>query len=63
MGTLAIDFGRTVFTDAEAHAYLKISRAKFYQLVSAKLIRPIKIGTRTVVMGAELERFLQSQAA
>ena len=63
MGIPAIDFGHTVFTAAETHAYLKISRAKFHQLESAKLIRPIKIGIRTVVMGAELARFLQSQAA
>jgi len=52
------------FTIGEAAQYLRISRALLYQLIRNGRIRTVKIGTRTIIRGAELERFLdQHQAA
>lgn len=51
------------FTVIEAAKHLKISRAYFYKLVAAKKIRVAKLGTRTIVPGPEVLRFLQDTAA
>jgi excisionase family DNA binding protein len=51
------------FTVSEAAQYLRISRAFFYQLIRSGRIRTVKIGTRTIVRAAELERFLDRQQA
>ena len=50
-------------TVCEAAQYLRISRALFYQLIRNGRIKTIKIGARTIVRGAELERFLDQQQA
>ena len=54
---------RPCFTINEAAQYLRISRALLYQLIREGRIKPVKIGTRTIVRGAELERFLDQQQA
>jgi excisionase family DNA binding protein len=51
------------FTVSEAAQYLRISRALLYQLIRSGRIRTVKIGTRTIVRGAELGRFLDQQQA
>jgi len=51
------------FTVTEAAQYLRISRALLYQLIRKGRIKTIKIGARTIVRGAELERFLDQQQA
>jgi len=60
-----VDFepGQPCFTIGEAAQYLRISRALLYQLIRQGRIKTIKIGTRTIVRGAELERFLDQQQA
>lgn len=45
------------FTVTEASAHLRIGRTVFYRLVAEGKLRPIKIGGRTIVTGAELVRF------
>jgi excisionase family DNA binding protein len=58
--TDTIDFNREIFSVAEAAAYLKISRALIYKLIAAKRLKPFKVGTRTLFLGAELARFVES---
>lgn len=47
----------------EAANYLRVSRALLYKLIHDGRIKTIKIGTRTIIRGAELERFLDQQEA
>ena len=54
---------RPCFTVGEAAQYLRISRALLYQLIRKGRIKTVKIGARTIVRGAELERFLDQQQA
>jgi excisionase family DNA binding protein len=54
---------RPCFTVNEAAQYLRISRALLYQLIRQGRIKTVKIGARTIVRGAELERFLDRQQA
>jgi excisionase family DNA binding protein len=49
------------FTVCEAADYLRISRALVYKLIRQGRIQTVKIGKRTIVRGAELERFLDQQ--
>ncbi len=51
------------FTVGEAAQYLRISRALLYQLIRQGRIKTVKIGARTIVRSAELERFLDEQQA
>jgi len=51
------------FTISEAAHYLRISRALFYKLIRDGRIKTVKIGARTIVRSAELERFLDQQQA
>jgi len=51
------------FKISEAAQYLRISRALLYQLIRQGRIKTVKIGTRTIIRGAELERFLDQQQA
>jgi excisionase family DNA binding protein len=60
---MSIDPARPCFTVSEAAQYLRISRALLYQLIRKGRIRTVKIGARTIVRGAELERFLDQQQA
>jgi excisionase family DNA binding protein len=54
---------RPCFTINEAAQYLRISRAFLYKLIHEGRIRTVKVGARTIVRGAELERFLDQQQA
>jgi len=49
------------FSVNEASSYLRISRALLYKLIHDGRIKTVKIGTRTIIRGAELERFLDQQ--
>lgn len=51
------------FTINEAAQYLRISRALLYKLIREGRIQTVKINSRTIVRGAELERFLDQQQA
>lgn len=51
------------FTINEAAAHLRISRAMLYKYIAANKIRPVKLGTRTIIRGAEIERFLDAAQA
>lgn len=53
-----LDLTQQVFTVAEAAAHLKISRALLYKFIGAGDLRTIKLGTRTLIRGAELDRFV-----
>jgi excisionase family DNA binding protein len=57
------DIGDCVFTIPEAAAHLKISRAFIYRLIGDGKLKPSKIGSRTIVPGAEIRRFMKSLAA
>jgi excisionase family DNA binding protein len=48
------------YTINEAADYLRISRSMIYRLVEAKKLTLRKIGSRSIVIGAELTRFLDS---
>jgi excisionase family DNA binding protein len=51
------------FTVIEAARHLKVSRSYLYQLIAAKKIKVAKLGSRTIVPGAEIQRFVKSLAA
>jgi excisionase family DNA binding protein len=50
------------FTVKEAASHLKISRSFLYQLIRDKQIKTAKLGTRTIVPGVEVQRFVQALA-
>ena len=50
--------GRIAFTPREACEALRIGRTKFYELLAAREIKAIALGGKTLILGAELERFL-----
>ncbi len=54
---------RACFTVTEAAEFLRISRALLYQLIRQGRIKTVKIGARTIIRLAELERFLDQQQA
>jgi excisionase family DNA binding protein len=58
-----IAFNDRVFSISEAADHLRISRSFIYALVNEARLRPIKIGTRAVITGAEISRFLASAAS
>jgi excisionase family DNA binding protein len=51
------------FTILEACGHLRISRSFLYQLISEKRIKHVKLGSRTLIPGAEIQRFMKSIAA
>lgn len=55
--------GRPCFTINEAAQYLRISRAFLYKLIHEGRLKTVKIGKRTIVRAAEIERFLDQQQA
>lgn len=46
----------------EAADHLRISRAALYRLMRERRIKPVKIGSRTIFRGSELDRFLNDAA-
>ncbi len=50
------------FTIVEAASHLKVSRSQLYKLIGAKQIKIAKVGTRTIVPGAEVVRFVKALA-
>jgi len=52
------DLSDCQFTIAEAAAHLRVSRSYLYELIGEKRIKPVKLGKRTLVQGAELRRFM-----
>ena len=57
------DFQHKNFSIQEAADHLRISRSFVWKLISQKRLRPLKVGSRTIVSGAEIERFLQEENA
>jgi len=57
----SIDFRYLSFSVSEAAAHLRISRALIYKLIAAGKLTPSKIGNRTIITGAEIERLTQSE--
>lgn len=57
------DITQCQFTVAEAADHLRVSRSYVYELIAEKKIRPVKLGKRTLVQGAELYRFMRSLAS
>lgn len=51
------------FTIIEAARHIKVSRSFFYQLIRDKQIKTAKLGSRTIVPGAEVHRFVKSLAS
>jgi excisionase family DNA binding protein len=47
-----------LFSVAETAGKLRISRAMVFKLVRQGKLRPVRIGTRTLFAGSELERFI-----
>jgi len=48
------------FTILEAAAHLRVSRAFLYKLIRSGDLRIIKMGTRSIIRGSELTRFLDA---
>jgi excisionase family DNA binding protein len=57
------DFQYKNFSIQEAAIHLRISRSFVWKLISQKRLRPLKVGTRTILTGAEIERFLREENA
>ena len=49
------------FSVAEAAEYLRIGRSQIYKLIRNGQLVPFKIGDRTLLTLAELERFVAAQ--
>jgi predicted DNA-binding transcriptional regulator AlpA len=58
-----IAFENRVFSAVETAEHLRISRSMLYKLVGTKDLTPVRIGTRTLFTGREIERFLAVRAA
>ena len=56
----ALTFEHHVFSVSEAAEHLRISRSFLYRLFETGKIKPVKIGKRTIVTGAEIMRFLNA---
>jgi excisionase family DNA binding protein len=57
------DFKYYQFTVTETAHHLRISRAFLYKLIAAGRIRPVKLGARTLISGAEIERLMNASAS
>ena len=60
MDHFQIDFEHRQFSVDEAAAHLRISRSLLYKFISYNAIRPVKLGGRTIISGAEISRFLKA---
>jgi excisionase family DNA binding protein len=52
------DLESSNFTVIEAAQHLRVSRCALYKLIRDESIRPVKIGSRTIIPGSELKRFV-----
>jgi excisionase family DNA binding protein len=59
---LAIDFSDRCLTIDESALHLTVSRGMIYKLVGEGRLRPIKLGTRTLIRGADIEELLRTGA-
>ena len=59
---MEIEFRNRNFTILEAADHLRISRSMVYRLIEAKRLVPRKIGSRTIITGAELLRCVEGAA-
>ena len=50
------DFRTKCFSVREAAEHMRISRSMLYKLIGARRLIPVKIGSRTIITGAEIER-------
>ena len=53
---------RLAYSPSEGAQVLGISRSKIYELIAARDLKVIKLGSRTLVLHSELVRFLASLA-
>ena len=53
-----IEFGRLLFSVPEAAQHLRISRTMIFKLLRQGKLTPTKIGTRTLISGAAIDRLL-----
>ena len=57
------DIADCQFTIVEAAKHLKISRSYLYQLISYNKIKIAELGSRTIIPGVEVRRFVKATAA
>jgi excisionase family DNA binding protein len=62
MSTSDVDFQHRLFSVGEAAAYLRISRTMIFKLLRQRKLTPTKIGTRTLISGAAIDRLLADTA-
>ena len=62
MNTTEVDFHRRLFSVGEASDYLRISRTMVFKLLRQGKLTPTKIGTRTLISGAAIDRLLAETA-
>jgi len=55
-----LEFDRRLFTIAEAAEYLRISKTMVFKLIREGRLTSTKIGTRTLIRGAAIERLLEA---
>ena len=53
-----IEFGRLLFSVSEAAQHLRVSRTMIFKLLREGKLKPTKIGTRTLISGAAIDRLL-----
>jgi excisionase family DNA binding protein len=58
-----IEFARRLFSVPEAADLLRISRTMIFKLFREGKLTPTKIGTRTLISGAAIERLLGAETA
>ena len=57
-----IEFERRLFSVSEAAQHLRISRTTIFKLFRQGKLTPTKIGTRTLISGAAIDRLLADTA-
>ena len=56
------EFGRQLFSVREAAEHLRVSRTTIFKLLREGKLAPTKIGTRTLISGAAIDRLLAETA-
>jgi excisionase family DNA binding protein len=56
------DFGRRLFTVAEAADHLRVSKTMIFKLIRESKLTSTKIGTRTLISGAAIDHMLLETA-